>query len=136
MTDVDVDLDAGPDGSPMEPYLVDALDVAGATVAVILLALVAGGATGPARILLALAFTTFVPGWAILDWVPIGHGMTRVALAVAVSLALCTGAAQAVLWLHVWQPLAVFYVLAPLSAAALLAHLALAGTLLGLGSDR
>jgi hypothetical protein len=108
-----------------------------------LLGMVGAGLTGPVRILLALAFVTLVPGWALLGLVPplpmtdggppvgdqpavVGHvplvtGMAKVAVAVAVSLTLTTLTAQVLLWLHIWNPSALLAVLGGLSLLALVA---------------
>ena len=103
----------------------------------ILLDMVAAGLTGPVRIVLALTFVTFVPGWALLRLLPPlrlmadGHssavvvevpliaGTAKVAMAVALSLTLCTLSAQGLLWLRVWNPSALLAVLGGLSLVAL-----------------
>ncbi|MEA2843944.1 MAG: hypothetical protein QOJ69_1615, partial [Actinomycetota bacterium] len=101
-----------------------------------LLAMVGIGLTGPVRLLLALAFVTFVPGWALLGVVPpleltagepgsaagrvpLVQGISKVAMAVAVSLTLCTLSAQALLWLRVWNPSALLGALGGLSLLTL-----------------
>jgi hypothetical protein len=87
------------------------------------LLLAALGLEGPARVFLALAFVTFVPGWALLGHVPVVDGTARVALAVALSLTLCTAVTQALLWLRVWEPIGVLVALGGVSLAVLLARL-------------
>ncbi|MGH9263982.1 MAG: glycosyltransferase family 2 protein, partial [Acidimicrobiales bacterium] len=83
-----------------------------------LLILAAAGVAGPARLLLALAFITFVPGWALLGHLPLAHGVARLALVVALSLTICTALAQALLWLRWWNPGAMLAVLAAASVTA------------------
>jgi len=85
------------------------MDRAAVVITVALLGLVALGVTGPPRLALALAFVTFVPGWALLGHSGLGHGVARIALAVAASLTICTAAALAMAWLDSWQPFAVLY---------------------------
>ncbi len=121
-------------------------DIGCAMVTTVLLVLVGLDVSSPVRVLLALAFVSFVPGWALLGLVPplrlvalvhpitkvtmgtqgefVGHvplvqGVSRIAMAVALSLTLCTASAQAVLWLHLWYPSAVLGALGILSLLAL-----------------
>jgi len=117
---------------------VDPRDVGAALVTALLLVFVALGVTSPARVFLALAFVTFVPGWAALGLVPplrlvalsskvsgrvpLVEGMAKVAMAVALSLALCTSTALALVWLQLWQPSALLGVLGGLSLLALAAR--------------
>jgi hypothetical protein len=116
---------------------VDPVDAGAVVVTTALLSMVAGGLTGPVRIVLALAFVTFVPGWALLGLLPqlklmaadrssavVGEapliaGTAKVAMAVALSLTLCTLSAQGLLWLRVWNPSALLAVLGGLSLLAL-----------------
>lgn len=105
------------------PRLVAALDAAGAAVTVALLTVAVLGVAGPARLLLALAFVSFVPGWAVLGHMDALELLSRSALAVAVSLALCTAVAQALLWLRVWHPAAMLAGLALASLAVLASRL-------------
>ena len=132
------DLAAG--GGP--GLIADPVDVGVVLGTTALLAMVVAGLTGTGRVVLALGFVTFVPGWALLGLVPllkvvgggppmiddgaavVGHvplvtGMTKVAVAVAVSLTLCTLTAQVLLWLRVWNPSALLGGLGGLSLAAL-----------------
>jgi len=119
------------------PYSPDPVDVGAALMTAALMMMVGAGHTGPVRILLALAFVTFVPGWALLGLVPprnvvtvrppgtivgrvpLVRGIPKLALAVAVSLTLTTGSAQALLWLHLWHPSMLLGVLGALSVLAL-----------------
>jgi len=116
---------------------VDLLDAGAVVVTTALLGMVATGLTGPVRIVLALAFVTFVPGWALLGLLPplrpmaddhpsaiLGEaplvaGTAKVAMAVALSLTLCTLSAQGLLWLRLWNPSALLAVLGGLSLSAL-----------------
>lgn len=94
-----------------------------AAVTATLLLLVGLDAGGPARLLVALAFVSFVPGWAVLAWGPFEDRRTKVAVAVVLSLTICTALSLAQLWLGSWRPQAVFDVAAALCLGAILAHL-------------
>jgi len=97
----------------------DALDLLAALIAVGLIVLVYQGWSGPPRVLLALGFTFFVPGRAIVtnwrqtaDW-------SEVAMPMLFSLAVLTLVAMVALWAHFWHPLGIFQIEAGLSLAAL-----------------
>lgn len=123
---------------------VDAVDVGAALATALLLVLMAAGVESPLRVLLALAFVSFVPGWAVLglipplqevsaeppwrvvDLVPLVDGVAKVALAVALSLTICVASTQALLWTRVWNPTATMGALGGLSLLALAARLATA----------
>ena len=97
----------------------DALDLLAALIAAGLIVLVYQGGSGPPRVLLALAFTFFVPGRAIVtnwrqtaDW-------SEVAMPMLFSLAVLTLVAMVALWAHFWHPLGLFQVEAGLSLVAL-----------------
>lgn len=79
-------------------------DIAAALVTASLLVVVGLGLTGVARVALALAFVTFVPGWVVLDYVDLARGASRAALSVALSLSLAIVVSVTLLWLHLWQP--------------------------------
>jgi len=97
-----------------------ALDAATAIVALILVTVVALGVTGPPRLVLALAFVSFVPGWAVVGRSRVADGTSKLALAVATSLTVCTVTALAMAWLRSWHPFALFYALAVASVASVL----------------
>ncbi|MHB8669980.1 MAG: hypothetical protein ACYDAD_05370 [Acidimicrobiales bacterium] len=82
----------------------DLLDTGAALVTAALLVLAGLGATSVGRLLLAVVFVTFVPGWAALDYLPLAENAARVALAVALSLSFCILATALVVWLHFWHP--------------------------------
>ncbi len=82
--------------------------------------MVALGVGGPPRILLALGFVTFVPGWAVLGHSRVVDGVSKIALAVAASLTICTATALAMAWLRSWHPFILFYALAAASAVSVL----------------
>lgn len=111
---------------PLTSRHVAVLDAAGAGLTAALLILAAAGVAGPARLLLALAFVTFVPGWALLGHLPLAHGVARLALVVALSLTICTALAQALLWLRWWNPGAMLAVLAAATLTVLMVRLAAA----------
>jgi uncharacterized membrane protein len=97
----------------------EVLDVAAAVVAVGLILLAAADTGGLIRSLLALLFTFFVPGRAIVsnwrrmaDWSGIG-------MSIALSLALLVVLATVSLWVHYWHPLGLFQLEAFLSLIGL-----------------
>ncbi|MDQ1412222.1 MAG: hypothetical protein QOE07_810, partial [Acidimicrobiaceae bacterium] len=94
--------------------------MAAAAVTIILAAIVRLGATGPIRVVLALAFVTFVPGWALFGRSRIVHGVSRVALAVTASFTACLAAAVTMAWLGSWHPVALFYAFGAITVMALL----------------
>lgn len=124
---------------PLDPD-VDPVDVGAVVATAALLILMAAGVESPARVLLALAFAAFVPGWAIVglippltevaaDWTVLGYrplvdGVAKVALAVALSLTVCVASTQALLWMRLWNPTATMAVLGGLSLLALTVRLA------------
>ena len=64
------------------------------------------------------------PTWSVVGHVPLVKGLSKIAMAVALSLALCTATAQALLWLRAWYPSALLGVLGGLSLLALVGRLA------------
>jgi len=106
------------------PSRVDLIDTGAALVTAVLLVVVGLGITGAGRVALALAFFTFVPGWAVLDYVPLASGTARVALAVALSLSVSVLAAVSVLWLQLWQPRVLFDLAGTICMVAVVWHLA------------
>ena len=88
------------------------VDLAALITTLALTATVAASIRGVPRIVLALAFVTLVPGWAIVGWLTPVEATRRILLAIPVSLALGGLAATISLWIHAWQPLALFSVLA------------------------
>lgn len=88
----------------------DVLDLLSSCVAVLLLLMVFAGGGGVARAILALVFTFFVPGRAIvsnwqrmLDWSDIG-------MSIAISVGLLAFFATVSLWAKYWHPLQLFEV--------------------------
>lgn len=112
---------ASPTGSSST---VDLLDAGAAVVAAALLVVVGLGITGVGRVVLALLFVTFVPGWAVLDYVPLATNASRVALAAALSLSLSTLTTVSVLWIHLWRPRLLLDVTATICLIAVIWHLA------------
>ena len=103
----------------LAPAVIRLVDLA-AALATLALILVAGvGWTGPPRIVLALAFVTFVPGWAAVGHSHAVGGTSKMALAVALSLTVCTATALAMAWLGSWHPLGLFYGIGGVSVAML-----------------
>lgn len=97
----------------------DLLDLLAGLIALGLIVLAYEGWSGPPRVLLALAFTFFVPGRAIVsNW----HQTARwseVAISMVFSLALLALVATITLWTHIWHPLGLFQIEAWLSLAVL-----------------
>ena len=81
--------------------------------------LVVFGITGLGRVLLALGFVTYVPGRAILTNWSAARERSDVALPIVLSIALLTVPAVIALWVHAWEPLLLFYVVAIASIGAL-----------------
>ena len=99
------------------------IDIAALVLIVVLVVVISLGPSGPIRGVLALGFLTFVPGWAVVTHWASGARLSRIALSVLLSLSICTACATISLWLHVWQPLVLFYVLAIASSIAIVARL-------------
>jgi uncharacterized membrane protein YoaK (UPF0700 family) len=99
----------------------DLLDAAGVAVSIGLLGLVLEGATGPARIFLALGFAFFAPGRAIVtNWSRFAY-WSEFGMSIVLSLAVLTLLAAAALWAHEWRPIGLFEIEAPLTTVALVA---------------
>jgi hypothetical protein len=99
--------------------LSDVLDYTAALIAAALLVLIYLGEAGVPRILLALAFSLFVPGRAIVTNWPRMLSWSQVAMPIALSLSLLTLLATITLWAHAWNPLDLFQAEAWLSVAGL-----------------
>lgn len=100
------------------------IDVVAALVTIALLVMSALGANGPPRVVLALAFVTFVPGWAVLAVVGPALPGPRLALAATLSLTLCSVIGLGAIWLREWRPGRLLDGIAAASLASILAHLA------------
>lgn len=116
-------VDPEPPAPSLRPEVDVALDMGAAAVTATLALLVGLDAGGPARVVLALAFISFVPGWAALDWGPFQDSRAKVAVAVVLSLTICTALSLAQLWLEWWRPQVVFDVAAALCLVAIVVHL-------------
>jgi uncharacterized membrane protein len=99
----------------------DLADLAAIVVAVGLAGLVVEGGSGIARVLLALAFASFVPGRAVVSNWPRLARWSEFGMSVVLSLAIMTLVAMVALWAHAWHPLGLFLIEAVLSAMALVA---------------
>jgi len=97
----------------------DVLDLTSAVTVVGLLALIYEGRYGVPRILLALAFTFFVPGRVIVSNWPRLARWSEAAAAMVFSLAVLALLATASLWAHAWRPMAILVIEAWLSLAGL-----------------
>lgn len=101
------------------PPRAEVLDLLAVLVAVVLLALTLVDRVGTTRLLLALLFTLFVPGRAIVSNWPRLAGWSDVGMSVALSLGVLTLLATVTLWLGAWHPLGLFQLEAVLSLAGL-----------------
>jgi hypothetical protein len=97
----------------------DALDLLSGLMALCLLGLVYAGLSGVPRTLLALAFTFFVPGRAIVtNWPRIARSSVP-GMSMILSVGILTLLATITLWAHAWHPLALFQIEAWLSLCGL-----------------
>lgn len=95
------------------------LDLAACCVAVVLLLLVVVDFWAPLRLLLAVAFTFFVPGRAIVsNWPRVAH-WSSVGMSVVFSLGALTLLATFALWTGFWHPLTLFMAEASISLAGI-----------------
>jgi hypothetical protein len=86
----------------------ETFDLSAGVVAILLLALIVLGLTGPVRLLLTAAFTFFVPGRAIVsNWSRMA-GWSDIAMSIALSLGVLTLFAAVSLWARIWHPLGLF----------------------------
>jgi cation transport ATPase len=84
------------------------LDLFAGVLAVALLEVEAEGGTGLLRVLLALAFTFFVPGRAIVaNWRRLAR-WSDVGMSMVLSLAVLTLVAMVILWSKYWRPVYFF----------------------------
>lgn len=97
----------------------DGLDLLAALIAVALIVLASRSWAGPPRVLLALAFTFFVPGRAIVTNWRQTAGWSEVAMPMLFSLAVLTLVSTVSLWAHYWHPLGLFQVEAWISLTGL-----------------
>jgi hypothetical protein len=97
----------------------EVLDLLAAFTCAALIAAIALDRVGPARIVLALVFTFFVPGRAIVANWPRMARWSEAAMPMVISLAITTLVATVALWVHLWYPLQIFQVEAWLSLAGL-----------------
>jgi hypothetical protein len=104
---------------PLDARLLIGVDIGCLVVTAALAVVVLVGAEGTVRLLLALAFTSVVPGWALVRRLALAGTATGAAMAVPTSLAICAGASVVMVWLHAWQPLTLFVALAAVSAAVI-----------------
>jgi hypothetical protein len=98
----------------------EVLDLLAAFTCAALIAAIALDRVGPARIMLALVFTFFVPGRAIVANWPRMARWSEAAMPMVISLAITGLVATVALWAHLWYPLAIFQVEAWLSLAGLI----------------
>jgi uncharacterized membrane protein HdeD (DUF308 family) len=86
----------------------EVLDLLAGSIAILLLVLVFVDLTGPARLLLTLVFTFFVPGRAIVSNWSRMSGWSDIGMSIALSLGVLTLFAVISLWARVWHPLGLF----------------------------
>lgn len=95
------------------------LDLLAGIIAMLLLVLAFTGLTGPARLLLTVAFVFFVPGRAIVsNWTRMA-GWSDIGMSIALSLGTLTLFATVALWARMWHPLGLFEAEAALSLVGL-----------------
>lgn len=104
-------------GPPVK--LGDVLDLLAGLIAIGLIAVAYSGGSGLLRILLALGFTLFVPGRALVTNWPQMARWSEVGMPIVFSLTILTLLATITLWAHVWGPLNLFQAEAWLSIAGL-----------------
>ena len=97
----------------------DLQDLLAILIAVGLIAVIHQNGTGPPRLLLALAFTCYVPGRAVVSNWPGFARWSAAATPVAISIAVLAIVATASLWAHHWHPLGIFQIEAVASVALL-----------------
>ena len=95
------------------------IDVLAVIVTASLIAVIYMDRVGLARAVLALAFTFFVPGRAIVANWPRMARWSEAAMPMVISLTVTILVATVALWLHLWRPLPIFEVEAWLSLAGL-----------------
>ena len=96
------------------------LDLVACAVAVLLVLVVSANFTSPARLLLAAAFTFFVPGRAIVTNWPRMSRWSAVGSSVVFSVGSLTLLSTLLLWAHYWHPLGLFVAAAVASLAGLI----------------
>jgi hypothetical protein len=104
---------------PIDPRVLIGVDVGCLVVTAALAIVVLLGAEGTARLLLAIAFTSLVPGWALVRRLGLAGTATGAAMAVPISLAICAGGSVVMVWIHAWQPLTLLVALAAVSAGVI-----------------
>jgi uncharacterized membrane protein len=107
---------ATPRSSHRLAYAIDGLCI---LVTAALLGTMTAGVHGLARLLLALIFSTYVPGWAVVANIAALRRTSIAALPVLVSLAATTFAATFTLWIGHWAPIRLFWIEAALSVVAI-----------------
>jgi hypothetical protein len=75
---------------------------------------------GVFRLVLALLFITWVPGWALVRASGLSGGLTGVAIAILASLTISAATSTAMVWLNAWHPLMLVVVMATVSAVVIL----------------
>jgi CheY-like chemotaxis protein len=60
--------------------------------------------SSPLRAIVVILFLLVCPGWSIAQWVPLGHGIPRIAAILGVSLVIDMLVAQAMLYAGRWNP--------------------------------
>lgn len=97
----------------------EVLDLLAGVTAASLLVVALVGLTGPARLLLAVAFTFFVPGRAIVsNWSRMA-GWSDIGMSITLSLGILTLFAAISLWVRKWHPLGLFEIEAAASLIGL-----------------
>jgi peptidoglycan/LPS O-acetylase OafA/YrhL len=95
------------------------LDLLAAFTCASLIAAISLDRVGPARIMLALVFTFFVPGRAIVANWPRMARWSEAGMPMVISLTVTGLVATVALWAHLWYPVRIFQIEAWLSLAGL-----------------
>jgi peptidoglycan/LPS O-acetylase OafA/YrhL len=97
----------------------EVLDLLAAFTCASLIAAISLDRVGPARIMLALVFTFFVPGRAIVANWPQMARWSEAGMPMVISLTITALVATVALWAHLWYPVQIFQIEAWLSLAGL-----------------
>lgn len=95
------------------------IDMSALGVIVALSVVMALGVTGLGRVLLALAFSLYVPGRAVLTLLPTMRATPHLGLSVVLSISVLVIVSVVALFVHLWQPDALYGVEAALSFVAI-----------------
>jgi hypothetical protein len=104
---------------PLGTWLLIGIDTGCLIVTTTLATVILLGADGAFRLLLALAFTSVVPGWALVRALGLATISNGAVLTIPLSLAICAGSSAVMVWLNEGQPLVLLAALATVSVAVI-----------------